>query len=161
MFNRGTIFKFEGSKLEITVSEYRGSRQRDLNSGVEINVSPAKTRITIGCNNFRSDIQMGPLSKQGFAWQAAEINKLIELIETIQNQGSQADLVKLALMKTCINDVCLKALSWYSQIDSEKAKLNPYHYLIPGKRVSADTFELVDAEPKTESKKTFVLTPSQ
>ena len=147
-------FKFEGSGLEITIGEYKGNRQSELNSGVMVTVSPGGAPIEIPCNDFKSLIKTKyPSYKQIYSRQANKINTLIELLETIQAKAKADDLEKLETMKTCINDICINSLSG---LKVDKGPFNPCQFFIPGKRVNPETFEMVDAEHAKEVAKAGV-----
>lgn len=137
-------FKYEHLNMGITVKKFTGSRQRDLNPGVEITVVPGNVTYQIACENYiNGNVEQSPLQYQRvYSKQAIQVNKLIELIERIQNYGDTVELITLEEMKICIKNTLVNSSSWANESN------NPYHFFIPGKRIHLNTFKLVDAIPE-------------
>lgn len=139
-------FVFNSLALEITIDECGGSRQLELNPGVGVYVKTPQKKysIEIACNNFKNEIKTNDnFYKNIYIRQAEKINELIKLLEFIQQSGTQNEQNLLEKMKTRISETCNESLSWAD--DDEAKKCNVYQFIVLGKRLKTDTFDLSDA----------------
>ncbi len=100
-------FKFLSLNLELNVSELSGSRQLDMNGGVEVEIINGQIKKSLGirCDaSYRGDIQRLDQCYKGiFKKQGEQINALNELLDMIQNQGTTEEKALLPTMLASIN----------------------------------------------------------
>src|ERR1700726_1848667 len=100
-------FKFPSLNLEVNVSELSGSRQLDMNGGVEVEIINGQMKKSLGirCDaSYRGRIATLDPSYRGiFQRQAEQINTLNELLDMIQNQGTAEEKAKLPAMLASIS----------------------------------------------------------
>lgn len=167
------VFKFTLKDQEPLTIEIRESKDgaiagRGNEIGVRISINPGAIELKIVCQDFKFLLIVDFCTIIFCQYQAKAINQLNELLDKIQKLGSQDDLKEMEEMKKTMFNIFDKTVFAFFPHDVnskdlipgtpilpasiQRALYNPSQYIVSGKRVNINTFELEDAEPQKADK---------
>ncbi len=138
IMTESTTFSFPSLQLTLCVAPWKGSRQSDLNGGVQINLEQKGEcrSITLACEGCSRGSKDDPNSyfPTRFHQLNKNINSFNSTLDFIKISGSPDEQNTISDMLTCVEKICSEYVMW-SDDENVRTKSNVYQFIGFGKRM--------------------------